>query len=111
MSYPVITIGNETAYPFVQSFSFFTGTKVNIMKPKIDCSNRILFFISESIKQQRKKYSYSYTINSTRLKRQMIKLPITLKGLPDYQFMEQYMKNIEYKKRIKYQKYSLDSIS
>lgn len=65
MYYPVITIGNETAYPFVQSFSFFTGTKVNIMKPKIDCSNRILFFISESIKQQRKKYSYSYTINST----------------------------------------------
>lgn len=36
----------------------------------------------------------------------MIKLPITLKGQPDYQYMEQYIKNMEYKKRMQYKKYA-----
>ena len=34
-SYFIVTIGNETAEPFVQDFPFYTGTKVNILTPKI----------------------------------------------------------------------------
>ncbi len=42
--YPVITIGNETAKPYVQVFPFYTGTKVNILKPK-QCMNKYVLFL------------------------------------------------------------------
>lgn len=89
--YPVITIGNETAEPFVQEFPFFTGTKVNILIPKVELSSKVLFFIATSLKTHKQKYSYSFTINSTRLKKQKILLPIDRKSEPDYVFMEKYM--------------------
>lgn len=91
---PVITIGNETAMPFVQTSPFYTGTKINIMKPVVDLSKYSLQFIAKSIQKHKNKYSFSYTINSTRLKRQRILLPVTSSGEPDYAYMEQYAKNI-----------------
>ena len=97
--YPVITIGNETAEPFVQEFPFFTGTKVNILKPKERLNRYTLFFICSSLKMHKKKYSYSFTINSTRLKKQNILLPISNQGNPDWQFMEDYIKQIEQKQK------------
>lgn len=100
--YPVITIGNETAEPFVQSYPFFTGTKVNILKPKEKISRYSLLFIAESIKKHKGKYSYSFTINSTRLKRQKILLPINTKNEPDYEYMENYIKKIEFEKLNQY---------
>ncbi|CAC7044182.1 TPA: restriction endonuclease subunit S [Staphylococcus aureus] len=91
---PVITIGNETAKPFVQNYNFYTGTKVNILTP---LGTRNIFstrFIAIMLEQQKSKYSYSFTINSRRLKKQIINLP-TKNNRPDYEFMEQYMKRKE----------------
>ena len=93
--YPVITIGNETAEPFVQVYPFFTGTKVNILKPKQPLNASILAFIATSLKKHKSKYSYSFTINSTRLKKQNILLPVDLDGNPDWQFMEDFIKQKE----------------
>lgn len=50
----------------------------------------------------RQKYSYSYTINSTRLKEQTILLPVNNDGCPNYKYMEQYIKNVMYKQYNKY---------
>lgn len=107
---PVITIGNETAMPFVQVAPFFTGTKVNIMKLKKEVSKEVLFFIAECIKLQKNKYSFSFTINSTRLKRQKILLPINKDEEPDYEFMEQYVKLIFDKKVSHYREYALNAL-
>jgi len=105
---PVITIGNETAVPFVQTVPFFTGTKVNIMKCKYNVDVHVLFFIAQSIKKQKKKFSYSYTINSHRLKKQIILLPVDEQGKPDYEYMSQYMMNIEIQKRQQYFDYQIN---
>lgn len=102
---PVITIGNETAEPFVQTFPFYTGTKVNILSPFYKISSYSLSFIAMSLKSHKNKYSYSFTINSTRLKKQKILLPINTKGEPDYVFMEQYMRQKEQDKKDKFQNY------
>lgn len=105
VDYPVITIGNETAEPFIQKYPFFTGTKVNILKPKQKVSEYTLKFIATSLKAHKSKYSYSFTINSTRLKRQKIMLPVNQNLEPDYEYMEQYIKNITYKKLSNYLNY------
>jgi len=103
--FPVITIGNETAEPFVQNYPFFTGTKVNILSPKTKLSKYSLFFIAQSLKMHKSKYSYSFTINSTRLKRQKIMLPLGESKQPDYEYMENYMKILELNKLKKYIEY------
>ncbi len=43
------------------------------------------------------KYGYGYKFSQTRIKKQIIMLPIDSKGNPNWQFMENYMKNIEQK--------------
>jgi hypothetical protein len=108
---PVITIGNETAEPFVQDFPFYTGTKVNILNSKVKISRLSLLFISQCLKLHKNKYSYSFSINSTRLKRQKILLPTTSDGQPDYAFMEQYMRNQEQEKLKAYKNHITENIS
>lgn len=94
LSFPVITIGNETAKPFVQNFPFFTGTKVNILSSKTPTNRWVLQFICVCIELHKNKYSYSYTSNSSRLAKQVILLPS--KGDdPDWRFMESYMRQKE----------------
>ncbi|MDO5666059.1 MAG: restriction endonuclease subunit S [Bacteroidia bacterium] len=107
-NFPVITIGNETAKPFVQSYPFFTGTKVNILLPKRFYSKYVLFFIATSLEQHKQKYSYSYTINSTRLNEQIILLPTNKDGEIDINFMETYMREKENQKIIQYLKAEID---
>lgn len=95
--YPVITIGNETAQPFVQVYPFFTGTKVNILIPKESIARDLytLQFIAVSLAQHKGKYSYSYTINSSRLKEQVVLLPVQSDGTPDWEFMSVFMQRVE----------------
>lgn len=93
--HPVITIGNETAQPYVQSFEFFTGTKVNILSPKKPLSRHTLHFIAQCLQIHKSKYSYSFTINSTRLRKQSILLPATASGEPDFEFMERFVRERE----------------
>jgi hypothetical protein len=73
--YPVITIGNETCEPFVQVYPFYTGTKVNILTHKMPLSANALMCVAQSLKMHKAKYSYSFTINSTRL-RKMGRVPV-----------------------------------
>lgn len=104
--YPVITIGNETAKPYVQVFPFFTGTKVNILKPKRIMNKYILFFVCQSLMMNKRKYSYSFTINSTRLKKQNILLPVNQSNKIDFKYMENYIKKIILNKLKNYIEYN-----
>lgn len=92
---PVITIGNETAKPFVQTTPFYTGTKVNILSPKRALSAGALKFIARCFESNRERYSYSYTANSTRLAEQRIILPLTDSGALNHAYMEQTIAKLE----------------
>jgi spore coat polysaccharide biosynthesis protein SpsF (cytidylyltransferase family) len=102
---PVITIGNETAKPFVQVTPFYTGTKVNILKPKEQLEKEKLLFVGMALEKACDRYSYSFTANSTRLKKQIILLPVDANGNPNWRFMGEYVKqkqNIQTEKLINY---------
>lgn len=66
----------------------------------------IYLFLKNSILKQKSKYQYSYKFNEKRLKRQKILLPINDENAPDYEYMEQYIKNLKYKKIKQYLKYN-----
>ena len=62
-------------------------------------------FISCCSDLNQSKYSHAYSRNLLRLSRDKVFLPVTQCGEPDYQFMEDYMKSLMYKKYKKYLKY------
>lgn len=55
-----------------------------------------LLYLSTAIAQQRSKYAYGYKFNAQRMKRQIIMLPSCEDGSPDYAYMEQTMRVMEY---------------
>lgn len=92
---PAITIGNETARPFVQTAPFYTGTKVNILIPEQPLSTGVLKFIARCLEANKERYSYSYTANSSRLAAQRIMLPLRADGTLNIDFMEQTIAKLE----------------
>ncbi len=54
----------------------------------------IYLFMKTVILQQKSKYAYGYKFNEERMQKQMILLPITANGQPDYDYMEQYAKQL-----------------
>ncbi|WP_276880002.1 restriction endonuclease subunit S [Bacteroides heparinolyticus] len=62
-----------------------------------DANNKYtLLYLSTAIAQQRSKYAYGYKFNAQRMKRQIIMLPSQADGIPDYAYMEQTMRVMEY---------------
>jgi len=57
----------------------------------------VYLFLITMIKMQKKKYMYSYKFNAKRMKKQKILLPVNSDKEPDWNFMENYMRTIEYK--------------
>lgn len=65
----------------------------------------ILLFFKTVILQQKVKYTYGYKFNGQRMERQKILLPVNEKDHPDYEFMEQYGKQIMLQKYQQYLNY------
>lgn len=61
----------------------------------------LLFFVSVFAKQ-RSKYSYGYKFKEQRMLRQKLMLPVTDSDEPDYEYMEQYSKNVMLRKYRQY---------
>lgn len=66
-----------------------------------DGSNVLLFF-TEVFAGQRSKYSYGYKFKEKRMLRQKLMLPVNDSGEPDYEYMEQYAKNMMLRKYKQY---------
>ena len=54
----------------------------------------VLLFMKVAILQQKSKYGYLYKFNAERMANTRIMLPVTDDGIPDYEYMEQYAKNL-----------------
>ena len=64
-----------------------------------------IFIIPTGVLQQKVKYTYGYKFNGQRMERQKILLPVNEEGRPDYEFMEQYGKQIMLQKYQQYLNY------
>ena len=63
--------------------------------------NSNLFAVSgEGIEQEKYRYAYGRKFGSKRMKKTIIKLPVTKEGLPDWLFMENYIKSLSYSANI-----------
>lgn len=88
----VITIGLDTQTVFYQSNDFYTGQNIQVLENRF-LNKEIALFLIPLLKIQMEKFSWGSTgATLTRLNRSKILLPINEAGNPNWQFMENYIK-------------------
>ncbi|RRG13021.1 hypothetical protein DOE52_09070 [Porphyromonas gingivalis] len=92
----VITIGLDTQTVFYQSAPFYTGQNIQIVRhSQLNKYNAL--FVIRAIRVLVQKFSWgSYGATLTRLRRGKVFLPVKADGTPDYTYMEQTMRIMEY---------------
>ncbi|EHN6915396.1 restriction endonuclease subunit S [Campylobacter jejuni] len=94
----VITIGLDTQTAFYQNNIFYTGQNIQILKNN-QLNKYNAFFVIVELKKFMEKFNWGGNgATLTRLKRGKILFPIDSKGNPNWEFMQNYIKDIEYKK-------------
>lgn len=105
-----ITLNNDgdggVGLAYYQPSKFLLDSHVYALYPKEPLSKFSLLYISHSISKQRCCFSHGHSISQQRLKKIKILLPVNEKNSPDYKYMEQYIKNIMYKKYQSYLEYN-----
>lgn len=80
---------------FIGSTTLKVGRNLNMNKYHI-------MFISIISDKVRTKYNFGYKRTTAHLKNEMILLPLRSDNTPDYDYMEQYIKNVMYKQLMSY---------
>ena len=102
-----ITIGLDTQTAFYQPHSFYTGQNIQVLtNDKLNKYNA-MFFIPLLHNAMGSLNWGGNGATLGRLKKKKIIVPITDEGIPDYAFMENYIREREYKLKQKY----IDSVS
>lgn len=98
----IITLNNDgdggAGIAYYQPCKMALDTHVTALYPKFQLNKYQLLFITRTITHQRAKFGNNYPINNLRLKALKIMLPINDNKEPDWNFMEKYMKHIEYER-------------
>lgn len=104
-----ITLNNDgdggVGLAYYQHYEFLLDSHVYALYSKTALSKYAKLFISLCLSKQRVCFSHGRSISISRLSKIKLMLPINNEGNPDYACMEQYTKNIEYKKITKYLKF------
>lgn len=103
-----LTIANSGSVgsSFYHPYEFIASDHVTHLKNE-SMNKYIYLFISVLTNRLSEKYNFNREINEPRLSRERIILPIDSFGNPDYNYMEQYVKNIlieKYKKYLNFKK-------
>lgn len=84
----------SVGYCFYHPYYALYGNDTRKLRPKVQNKYTSLF-LAMAISKQRFKYGYGYKMGTGRLKRQKILLPTNDLKLPDWAFMEAYMRQKE----------------
>lgn len=80
---------------FYQTEPYWATDDVNVLYPKFDINQYIAQFLSSIIYQIGQKYDYKDKWTAEKMKKTKIQLPVAPSGEPDWNLMEQYMRQVE----------------
>lgn len=84
------------SYYQAQSFYAVSHGRVNVLLPRFELTPHIAkFIVSVLDASYLNKYSFTGMCNQTQLNNETITLPVSSDGQPDWEYMEQYMQQIE----------------
>jgi len=91
-----LTIGKVACSVYYQASAFVASSDVTILNPKFDMNSFQAMFIVSLINKEGYKWSYGRQIRLNDSEKLKIKLPVTKEGKPDWDFMEYYIKTLNY---------------
>ena len=93
-----VNYNGSVGFSFYHPYEALLSDDVKCVRWKDETANNkyTLLYLSTAIAQQRRKYAYGYKFNAQRMKRQILMLPSCEDGSPDYAYMEQTMRVMEY---------------
>ncbi len=91
-----ITIWAEWFMAFYQEEDFYNGNKVSILRNSQLNKYNAIFLVSILDKEVGNRFSYWRGAVKWKLEKMKIKLPITADEVPDWQWMEEYIKGLPY---------------
>lgn len=89
---------------FYEPFAFVASDHVTSLERE-NTSQYVYLFLTAVLEQQKSNFDFNREINDLRIKKMRIMLPVDENDEPDYQFMEDYMKELMVTKRKQYQEY------
>ena len=79
-----------------QKEKFSASDHVEKLIPKFKMNEYIAFYLTTILNKEQYRYNYGRKASQNRLKTAKIKLPINGNGQPDFDFMENYIKSLNY---------------
>lgn len=74
--------------------AYFSGDTRYLKLPKKN--KYVALFLTTVISQQKSQFGYGFKLGTKRLSSMLINLPVNKEGLPDWKFMEDYIKSLPY---------------
>ena len=104
-----LTINNNgdggAGIAYYQPADVLLDIHVTALYPKIEMSREAMIFMSRCITNQREKFGFGYTLSNKRLNIFRVMLPVNEAGEPDFEYMENYVRNIEAEQYRRYLEY------
>lgn len=90
----------SVAEAFYQPIPFCSTEDVHVFTPKFQLNPCIALFLTTLIRQEKYRFGYGRKWGIERMKKSIIKLPVTADGKPDWAYMEQYIKTLPYSSQL-----------
>jgi len=95
-----VNYNGSVAEAFYQPKPFWASDDVNVLYPKFEMNQFIALFIASLIKVEKYRFNYGRKWHLERMKISEIKLPVDKDKNPDFKFMENFIKTLNYSKQI-----------
>lgn len=96
-----VTYDGSIAEAFYQPAPFWASDAVNVLYPKgFTLTPATALFICTIIRIEKYRFNYGRKWHLERMREAVIRLPVTEAGMPDWSFMEQYIKTLPYSSQL-----------
>lgn len=85
----------SSGYVGYQASQCVVGDSAKILEPKFEANTLRLLFIRSALMVNKAKYAYTDKVTNENYAKDIIKLPSTPDGSPNWKYMEEYMRKIE----------------
>lgn len=95
-----VNYNGSVAEAFFQPDPFWASDDVNVLYPKFEMNQYIGLFIASLIQLEKYRFNYGRKWHLERMSSSVIYLPTIKDKTPDFNFMETYIKTLDYSKQI-----------
>jgi hypothetical protein len=95
-----VNYNGSVAEAFYQPNPFWASDDVNVLYPKFEMNQYTALFIAALLKNEKYRFNYGRKWHLERMKVSEIRLPVDKDKKPDFKFMENFIKTLNYSKQI-----------